>query len=410
MSARFSDVSVVIEPDGVTAHVRFRVENRSSRAWTADGGKCLGWQVFDPESDLFIREGEWQPLGGLAPGDSIDQELVVALPPEQGRYHVYISVLDPSVGWYYRRGWPFVLVEAVVDDGRATLVSARPFTIGRLRRASRLRAVGKALSYPPRTVFRNWGLIRSMVGRDIAARYRGSLGGALWTVLNPLLLIVTYFFVFGIVLRARFPGDPSRTGFALYFLAGMLPWLPFAEAVGRAPSVVLEHRGFVKRLVFPVEILPVNLTLAALVTQAFALAIFLVFLVVTRGELPVTALWVPVLIVPQALLTVGLAWFLAALGVFLRDLGQLLGYILTVWFFATPICYPEDGIPASLRPVLELNPMLVLVRAFRDVLLPPDTHAPAFGPLWKLWLLSMVVCVAGHAFFYKLRRSFPDML
>jgi len=221
--------------------------------------------------------------------------------------------------------------------------------------------------------------------------------------------MITYFFVFGIVLRARFPGDPSRAGFALYFLAGMLPWLPFAEAVGRAPSVVVEYRGFVKRLVFPVEILPVNLTWSGLVTQAFALALFLLFLAIREGGLPATALWRPAWLVPQALLTVGLAWFLAALGVFVRDLGQLLGYLLTVWFFATPICYPEDSLPQALMPVLELNPMLVLVRGFRDVLLLP-AQAPDVGPLWKLWLVSAVICVVGHAFFHKLKRSFPDVL
>ena len=159
-----------------------------------------------------------------------------------------------------------------------------------------------------------------MVRRDVMARYRGSFGDVLWTVLNPLLLMVTYYFVFGIVLRARFAGDESRTGFALYFLAGMMPWLPFSEAVGRAPAVVLEHRNFVKKLLFPIEILPVNLTLSGLVTQAFALGMFLVFILVTRGGLHATTLWLPVLLVPQVLLTLGLAWFLAALGAYVRDL------------------------------------------------------------------------------------------
>jgi len=410
MSAHFSEVRAEMDAASTTAQVRFHMENRSSKAWSADSGVCLGWQLFDPETGLFIREGSWQPIGDVEPGAGLDRELAVPLPPERGRYHVYISALDPSRGWYYRRGWPFVLLEVDVGDGYASVVNARPNTIARLRWSSQFKALGKALTYPPRTLFQNWGLIRSMVRRDIAARYRGSLGGALWTVLNPLLLMVTYFFVFGIVLQVRYGGDASRTGFALYFLTGMLPWLPFSEAVARAPSVVLEHRGFVKRLVFPVEVLPVNLTLAGLVTQGFALGIFLIFLAATNGSVPLTALWLPVLIVPQALLTAGLAWFLAALGVFVRDLGQVLGYLLTVWFFATPICYPEEALPASLGPFLELNPMLVLVRGFRDVLLPPDAHAPTFGPLWKLGLVSAVICVLGHAFFYKLRRSFPDVL
>ena len=113
-----------------------------------------------------------------------------------------------------------------------------------------------------------------MVRRDILGRYRGSFGGAFWTVLNPLLLMLTYFFVFGVVLRTRFGNDPSRAGFALYFLAGMLPWLAFSEAAGRAPTVMLEHRNFVKKLVFAVETLPVNLVVSGLVSEFFALVLF----------------------------------------------------------------------------------------------------------------------------------------
>src|SRR2546423_14356594 len=109
--------------------------------------------------------------------------------------------------------------------------------------------------------------MRSMVRRDILGRYRGSLGGVFWTILNPLLLMVTYFFVFGMVLKAKFGNDPSRSGFALYFLAGMLPWLAFSEAVGRAPFVLLEHRTFIKKLLFPVGTLPVNMVLAGLVSE-----------------------------------------------------------------------------------------------------------------------------------------------
>ena len=114
-----------------------------------------------------------------------------------------------------------------------------------------------------------------MVRRDILGRYRGSFGGAFWTVINPLLLMLTYFFVFGVVLQSRFGRTASRTGFALYFLAGMLPWLAFSEAAGRAPSVMLEHRNFVKKLVFAVETLPVNLVVSGLVTELFAVAALL---------------------------------------------------------------------------------------------------------------------------------------
>jgi lipopolysaccharide transport system permease protein len=128
----------------------------------------------------------------------------------------------------------------------------------------------------------------------------------------------------------------------------MLPWLAFSEAIGRSPNVILENSNFVKRVVFPLEILPLNLTLTGLVTEAFALLIFLGALIGTGRGLGWTALCLPLILVPQILLTAGLCWFLAALGVFLRDIGQVMGFVLTVWFFTTPICYPASSLPADL--------------------------------------------------------------
>jgi lipopolysaccharide transport system permease protein len=264
------------------------------------------------------------------------------------------------------------------------------------------------LGEPFRTLWRNRALIRSMVRRDILTRYRGSVGDVVWAIANPLLLMVTYFFVFGIVLQSRFGADQSRTGFALYFLAGMLPWLAFSEAVGRAPSVILEHRNFVKKLVFPVEVLPVSQVISGLVTHAFATAIFLIALFVIRGAVPPSVLWAPAILVPQALFTLGMSWFLAALGVYLRDLGQVIGFALTLWFFLTPICYPETSLPAGAYEVLSKNPLYVIVRAYRSVLL--DGNAPAAAPLWKLSIIALAVFLAGHAWFYKLRKSFADVI
>ena len=125
-----------------------------------------------------------------------------------------------------------------------------------------------------------------MARRDILARYRGSFGDVFWTVLNPLLLMATYFFVFGMVLRTRFGPDQSRTGFALYFLAGMLPWLAFSEPVGRAAYVILEHRNFVKKLVFPLDTLPVNQVVSGLVTELFGAGVFVAALLIIRHAVP----------------------------------------------------------------------------------------------------------------------------
>ena len=132
-----------------------------------------------------------------------------------------------------------------------------------------MRSFARALTLPLESIWRNRSLIRTLVRRDVLSRYSGSFGGAFWAVLNPLLLMLTYFFVFGMVLQSRFGDDPSRSGFALYFLAGMLPWLAFSEAAGRAPFMMVEHRNFIKKLVFPVETLPVNLVVSGLVTEFF---------------------------------------------------------------------------------------------------------------------------------------------
>jgi lipopolysaccharide transport system permease protein len=294
-----------------------------------------------------------------------------------------------------------------VVEGRE-LSKARVATQSTLRREQTLRSVQRALIYPARTIWRNRGLIRVMVRRDILGRYRGSFGGSFWTIINPLLLMLTYLFVFGWVLDTKFPGDPSRAGFALYFLAGMLPWLAVSEAAGRAPTVMLEHRNFVKKLVFAVETLPVNLVGAGLVSEMFAIILFVIFVVIARHRVPATVLWLPVLLVPQILLAAGLSWFLAALGALVRDLGQIIGFLMTIWFFLTPICYAEGKFPGAAAAILSKNPMYILVRGYRAIFL--ENHAPSFGPLWKLWVLSAIVFVLGHAWFYKLRKSFADML
>jgi len=300
------------------------------------------------------------------------------------------------------------LVDAAVEDGKARFVEGRVTTLRALRRRNIGRSIAKVFRLPARTLWINRSLIRSLVRRDILARYRGSAFDVLWAVLNPLLLMATYFFVFGIVLQSRFGPDQSRTGWALYFLAGMLPWLAISEALGRAPHVIIEHRNFVKKLVFPVEVLPVTQVITGVVTQAFAMAIFVIALFVIRGSVPASTGWLPAVLLPQILFTMGLSWFLAALGVYLRDLGQVIGFLLTLWFFITPICYEEASLPSGAVGLLSKNPVYVLVRDYRSMFL--EGAAPAWHSLWKLWLLSGIVFLLGHACFYKLRKSFADVI
>jgi lipopolysaccharide transport system permease protein len=409
MSAAWLDPRVSVDPATRVAHAEVEIRNDSSETWRAADGFAFGYHLFDADTGILMVDGPRIRLErDLKPGETARVRFDLELPEENGRYQVLFSPMRENVCWYYEQGWPFLLVESVTRNGRAEVDSVRTATSATLKRRRALRAVGRALVYPPLTVWRNRGLIRVMVRRDILGRYRGSFGGSFWTIFNPLLLMLTYFFVFGVVLNSRFPGDPSRSGFVLYYLAGMLPWLAFSEAVGRSPSLMLEHRNFVKKLVFAVETLPVNLVASGLVSEFFAVILFCGFLLAARHGVPSSIVWLPALLVPQVLLTAGLTWFLAALGVFVRDLGQILGFLLTIWFFATPICYPETSLPQSATLILSKNPMYILVRGYRAIFL--ENQAPAFGSLWKLWVLSALVCVIGHAWFYKLRKSFADMI
>jgi lipopolysaccharide transport system permease protein len=409
MSAAYPNPVVTLDAQSRRAHAEIDVRNQSKEAWRPGEGFAVGYHLFDAATGTLIVDGpRVAPPADVPPGEAFHAAFEIEVPVEDGRYQVLLSPMREGACWYYERGWPFVLAEAVVEEGRVRLERVAVATRADLLREQRLRALGRAFTYPLLTIWRNRSLIRVMVRRDVLGRYRGSFGGSFWTVFNPLLLMVTYFFVFALVLRARFPGDPSRAGFALNFLAGMLPWLAFSEAVGRAPSVLLEHRNFVRKLVFPVETLPVDLVAAGLVSEFFGIILYTLFVLAVRHHLPATVLWLPALLAPQILFTAGAAWFLAALGVFVRDLGQVLGFLLTIWFFITPICYPEASWPDGVAPLLSKNPILVLVRGYRAIFL--EGHAPAFGPLWKLWALSLVLFIAGHAWFYKLRKSFADMI
>ena len=376
--------------------------NAANSTFTFEAPAAAEWgsQIFDPTTETYLFEG---PRTEVTCAGQVT--IPVLIPPEASQYRLYISRIDKPETWAYTRNQPFYLLDVTVAEEvhQDQLLTT---TLSRLRRQRAARNLRLALTLPWRIIAEHHRLMHSLVRRDILGRYRGSFGGWFWTVLNPLLLMLTYFFVFGLVLKARFGSDPSPAGFALFFLAGMLPWLAISEALGRAPINMLEHRTFIKKLRFPVEILPLNLTLAGLINEVFGLGIFLLGLLLARHSIPLTVLWLPVLLVPQLLFTAGLCWFLAALGVFLRDLAQVNGFLLTIWFFLTPICYPETAMPPEAKWLLTKNPVYVLVEGYRRIFL--QSSAPEWHSLWRLWVVSIIIFLAGHAFFRKLRKQFAD--
>ncbi len=409
MSAGFGNPDVRLA--GKALLVQCEIVNRTSEPWRGADGWAAGYHLFDEPTGTLVVDGARTPLD-LAPSAGRALSLEIALPPEPGEYAIRVSVMREHVAWFYERGWPFLKIDVTVDDsGAPRLLGWRIADKGSVARRRLARSFLRAFSLPLTSIWRNRSLIRTLVRRDVLSRYSGSFGGALWAVLNPLMLMLTYFFVFGLILQSRFGNDSSRAGYAIYFLAGMLPWLAFSEAAGRAPFIMVEHRSFIKKLVFPVETLPVNLVVSGLVTEFFGIVLFGLALLLVRGRVPWTVLYLPALILPQVLLTAGVCWFLAALGVFVRDLAQINGYLLTIWFFITPICYAETSwasLPHAALRILTKNPIFVLVRGYRAILL--ESKAPDWVSLGWLTLVSVLVFLLGHAWFYKLRKSFADII
>ncbi len=395
-----------VRAQGTELQISIVLENRSRQIWTPENFS-LGWQLYDPQSSVFIEDGAWTPVStDVPPGSTAKFDIAIPFQPDSGSYEVYVSPIEKPSGWAYDRGERFLRVDVSAENSQLQVLGQEITTVRSLRWRSFFRALPRLIAAPVLAIAQNHRLIRSMARRDILARYRGSFGDVFWTVLNPLLLMATYFFVFGVVLRRP---DQSRSAFALYFLAGMLPWLAFSEPVGRAAFVILEYRNFVKKLVFPLDTLPVNQVVSGLVTELFGAGIFVAALLIIRHAVPAAVLWLPVMLIPQLLFTLGICWFLAALGVYMRDLGQIMALILTIWFFITPICYPESAnLSPAIAALMRQNPLYILVREYREIFL--EGHAPEIYPLAKLWAIALALFFLGHVWFYRLRKSFADVI
>jgi ABC-type polysaccharide/polyol phosphate export permease len=251
-------------------------------------------------------------------------------------------------------------------------------------------------------------MIRAMVIRDMRARYMGSFLGFFWSVIHPLTQLLIYYFVFAVVLKMRLGPEYGGTNFAVWLIAGLLPWMLFAEAVTRAPNAVLDQSNLVKKMVFPSEIFPiVNLT-AAIVNHLIGLVILLGFLVVSGNGLSFKI----VLILPYLLLTgllvLGISWLLSAVNVFLRDIGQIISVVVNIWFFLTPVIYPPNLIPESVRWLFGLNPMFYVVDGYRAALL-GKTEINLPGMAYVL-MIAFAIFALGGMTFKKLKPNFADVL
>lgn len=232
--------------------------------------------------------------------------------------------------------------------------------------------------------------------------------GAFWPLINPLGHLLLYTFVFSIVLKVRLGGDASTGNFALYLMTGLLPWGSLAEALARSTTCILEVPNLVKRVVFPLEILPFVALCSSLLSEMVGMALLIPAVCIYLKHIHWTILFLPLIALSKILLIGGLTWLLASLGVFIRDVRHMISLALSVWMYGTPIVYPQSAIPANLQFLCWINPMAGIVNDYRRALLqgqPPDWTMYAFYTV-----LSLAIWLIGFNFFVRTKRSFADVM
>ncbi|MGF6489433.1 ABC transporter permease [Pseudomonas frederiksbergensis] len=260
-----------------------------------------------------------------------------------------------------------------------------------------------------KSLWHNRQLIAQMTKREVVGRYRGSVMGLAWSFFNPILMLAVYTFVFSEIFKARWVGmDTGKGGFAILLFVGMIVHGLFAECANRAPSLILTNGNYVKKVVFPLEILPVITLGSALFHSSISLLVLLIAQVILTHTMEWTALLFPLILVPLLLATLGFSWLLASLGVFLRDVGHVIAVLTTVLLFLSPVLYPVAALPEVYQPWLRLNPLTYIIEESRNVLL--FGHLPQWDSLAIAMLIGAFIAVVGFWFFQKTRKGFADVL
>jgi lipopolysaccharide transport system permease protein len=258
-------------------------------------------------------------------------------------------------------------------------------------------------------LWRHRNLIRSLVTREVLGRYRGSFLGILWSFFNPVFMLLIYTFVFSVVLKARWNvGSDSKTEFALVLFAGLIVFNIFSECIARAPSLILSNANYVKKVVFPLDILPWVSLGSALFHTGISVGVWLLAHLILFGAPHLTSLWLPLILLPLVLFVIGLSWIFASLGVFLRDVSQLTGILITAVMFLSPIFYPVTALPEDYRYLLLFNPLTPVIEMTRDVLF--WGRQPDFVLLTSYTIGSAFIAWLGFAWFQKTRKGFADVL
>lgn len=261
-----------------------------------------------------------------------------------------------------------------------------------------------------RSLIEHRQLIVQMIQREVVGRYKGSVIGLGWSFFNPILMLAVYTFVFSVVFKARWGLDPneSKTQFAVVLFVGMIVHGLFSEVLNRAPTLILSNVNYVKKVVFPLEILPVISMGAALFHSLISLGVLVLAFTLFNGFLHWTVIFIPLVLLPFIILTLGLAWILASLGVFVRDIAQTIGVITLIMMFLAPVFYPITALPEEFRPWLLANPLTFIIEQAREVLI--WGHLPDFKGLSFYTLYSCLLAWFGFVWFQKTRKGFADVL
>lgn len=262
-----------------------------------------------------------------------------------------------------------------------------------------------------KSLLQHRGLILQMTKREVVGRYKGSIFGLAWSFFNPVFMLVVYTFVFSEIFKSRWGGiggNESKTLFALVLFVGLIVLNLFVEVMNRAPGLMLSNANYVKKVVFPLEILPVIAMGAALFHGLVSLGVMLVAFALFNGYLHWTIIFIPLVLFPLIIVTIGFSWILASLGVFLRDIGQTIIIITTVLMFLSPVFYPVTAVPEKFRPFIMANPLTFIIMQAREVLV--WGHAPNWPGLGVYTLVSVAIAWAGYAWFQKTRKGFADVI
>ncbi|MEO6543524.1 MAG: ABC transporter permease [Nitrospiraceae bacterium] len=261
-----------------------------------------------------------------------------------------------------------------------------------------------------RNLVKHRSLIWQLMKREVLGRYRNSILGVVWSLAHPLMMLTVYTLVFRFVFKVRWSADENQNSidFALALFTGLIAHSLFSECISRAPNLIVNNVNYVKKVVFPLEVLPLVSLAASLFQMGVNLMVLLLFYAVSHHSLNWTATMFPLLVIPMALVVLGASWFLASVGVFVRDVGHATGVVSSLMLFLSPVFYPVSALPEAYRPLLYLNPLTFIIEQARDVLI--AGKLPSWYGLGVYFLCSGVVAWLGLAWFERTRKGFADVL